>query len=274
MVTRPKSHVIDTKAVRKVESALDANWLIRSQADRDYGIDLALEKFDGKNPTGQYVFVQVKGHEKKLKSDKSGLIKFKFPVDTLYYAEMFKAPFFALIVSLEDGKIYFVSLKNYIKKIDLDNTHPSWRTQKHVNLDIPLENDFHDNFGKFEEMVNLDHRNMQMYNVMECYYRLCFDLKHWKCFSKANFLVDEIEEFLYLAEKTECMAVHEMFEHTELAARFSPSTIRSLLSQIKKKGKLTERNVNDLKSQIGHVQNDLFTLSSVDQILFNGTCPY
>lgn len=63
---RSSTHITDTRAVRLIMSKLNPNWLLRSLEERDYGIDLSLEKFNGDEPTGNYVFIQVKGHEKKI----------------------------------------------------------------------------------------------------------------------------------------------------------------------------------------------------------------
>jgi hypothetical protein len=58
---RTDTHRIDTDAVRVVRTKLTADWMERSVEDRDYGIDMMLETFDGNNPTGILVLLQVKG---------------------------------------------------------------------------------------------------------------------------------------------------------------------------------------------------------------------
>lgn len=273
MPTRTTAHVIDTKAVRLIMSTLNANWLFRSLDERDYGVDLSLEKFDNDEPTGQYVFIQVKGHDKKLIPQK-GFIKFKFPVDTLKYAELFKEPFFALVVSLANKKIFFISLKHYINVLDLGSNHKNWRNQKFVNLDIPVENDFGKNFAKFEEMIEIDYRQMRVFSAMQCFYELLFYFNSWRGLRNGNILLNEIEKFLYLVEKTDEQAVNDTLMGTTIAPNFNPSAIRFSISMLKKKGRITIKDINDLKSQVCQVTGSIFQLSAMNCDPINGKFPY
>ena len=80
MIKRAPQHQIDTKAVRQILSILDENWLIRNQDERDYGIDLTIERFNGENATGDFILVQVKGTESQFEEN----IKLpKFPTKTI-----------------------------------------------------------------------------------------------------------------------------------------------------------------------------------------------
>lgn len=54
---RTQTHTIDTKAIRRLITTLSEDWLIRDLSDRDYGIDLKLEYFDGISPTGIIIFL-------------------------------------------------------------------------------------------------------------------------------------------------------------------------------------------------------------------------
>lgn len=54
---RTQTHTIDTKSVRRLITTLSEDWLIRDLSDRDYGIDLKLEYFDGISPTGIIIFL-------------------------------------------------------------------------------------------------------------------------------------------------------------------------------------------------------------------------
>jgi hypothetical protein len=58
---RSESHKIDEKSILLIQSTIVDNWIARSQEGRDYGIDLQIERFDGENPTGDFIFAQVKG---------------------------------------------------------------------------------------------------------------------------------------------------------------------------------------------------------------------
>jgi hypothetical protein len=130
---RTETHRIDTKAVRRVISELHVDWVIRSLEERDYGIDLQIEFFEGDNPTGNTAYVQVKGTSTDEKME-----KFSFPVKTLLYAEDFIAPFFLFYVSTT-GTIKFVWLQKYIE-MQLHVDSPDWRTQDEVTIYFPDEN--------------------------------------------------------------------------------------------------------------------------------------
>ena len=78
MPKRINTHRIDTKAIRTIFTHLDENWLVRSLDERDYGVDLQLERFDLDNATGDFIFAQVKGTDKEF--DESVKLS-GFPVD-------------------------------------------------------------------------------------------------------------------------------------------------------------------------------------------------
>lgn len=66
---RTETHRIDTQAVRVVRSKLTPDWVERSVEDRDYGIDMMLEAFDGDQPTGILILLQIKGHAGRFGDD-------------------------------------------------------------------------------------------------------------------------------------------------------------------------------------------------------------
>jgi Domain of unknown function (DUF4365) len=101
LVHRTESHIIDTLAVRKVIAALSANWVIRDLTERDYGIDMMVEYFNGQQPTGKIAFFQIKGTSKPIKiRDKQ--IRFSLHRKTLGYTEYFTVPFFLLYCDVNE----------------------------------------------------------------------------------------------------------------------------------------------------------------------------
>jgi hypothetical protein len=133
---RIDTHRIDTDAVRVVRTLLTSDWIERSLEDRDYGIDMMLEAFDGKDPTGALVLFQIKGHEASFGTEP---VTFSVPVRTLLYARMFQAPFFLVHVSNTDRKAHFVWLQKYIDtRLTADS--PRWDKQEHVTIHFPDEN--------------------------------------------------------------------------------------------------------------------------------------
>lgn len=133
---RIDTHQIDTQAVRVVRTKLTPDWVERSVEDRDYGIDMMLEAFDGESPTGILVLLQIKGHEGSFGSEEVSL---SVPVKTLLYARMFQAPFFLLNVSIADSQVHFVWLQKYINtRLTLEN--PRWNRQDSVKIYFPHDN--------------------------------------------------------------------------------------------------------------------------------------
>lgn len=132
---RIDTHRIDTLAVRLVQSKLPADWIVRTQEDRDYGIDLMVEVFDGEHPTGVLILLQVKGH----KASFGNPVVMQVPVKTLLYARMFLAPFFLFNVSLADNVVHYVWLQKYINT-KLANDSLRWERQTDVNIHFPKDN--------------------------------------------------------------------------------------------------------------------------------------
>jgi hypothetical protein len=161
-VTKPpqrcNTHRIDTLAVRMVESTLPADWIKRSVEDRDYGIDMMLEAFDGDDPTGVLVLLQVKGREASFGRED---VSMSVPVKTLLYAQMFQTPFFLVHASLGDQKAYFVWLQKYINT-RLASDSPQWNRQDHVTIRFPSDNLLdRDGLSKIRDLVTyVVHRDM------------------------------------------------------------------------------------------------------------------
>jgi len=145
---RAASHRTDTRALRLIMSQLNEDWVIRNLEERDYGIDLQLELFDGDNPTGYMALVQVKGTEKSFSEELSA----KIPVSTLHYAELFNIPFFLFRTSLFDGETEFIWLQKYIST-DLVILNPKWRAQTDLSIRIPDLNKLSSNEKKFRGIV-------------------------------------------------------------------------------------------------------------------------
>lgn len=146
MVRRTETHIIDTRAVRTVISALPDDWLLRNMEERDYGIDLLLEVFEQhahtRKPehyaTGNLLLAQVKGQEKEFPRS---LRYSKFPVKTLRYAELFPIPFLFFWVSLKAQRVRYVWLQKYIRT-RLDAENPMWREDgaSSVSIEFPQDN--------------------------------------------------------------------------------------------------------------------------------------
>ena len=140
---RTDEHRSDTIAVRKVITSISPDWVIRELSERDYGIDMMVEIFDGDYSTGKVVFFQVKGTSKKIITDKSTL-SFQLKKRTLLYAERFAEPFLLLYTSTDEKEpVFFLWLQKYITH-RLDNDHPHWRSEdtETIVIYIPKSNVF------------------------------------------------------------------------------------------------------------------------------------
>lgn len=134
---RSDEHEIDDDAVRIVRTQLTSNWVERAVSGRDYGIDMMLEAFAGRNPTGTLVMFQIKGRKASFGT---GGVSLSVPVKTLLYARMFQAPFFLVHVSVADKRTYFVWLQKYINS-RLTFEHPRWTKQEKVTIHFPPDNE-------------------------------------------------------------------------------------------------------------------------------------
>lgn len=138
MTRRTQTHIIDTLAIREIMSKLPENWLVRGLEERDYGIDLSIELYNGENPTGCFALIQVKGTSKSFGS-MNYISLGGFPTKTLQYAELFPEAFFIFHTSTSDKKTYFVWAQKYIE-LRLANDTPNWNDQDSNTIYFPNEN--------------------------------------------------------------------------------------------------------------------------------------
>ncbi|ENG7521836.1 DUF4365 domain-containing protein [Vibrio harveyi] len=136
MTRRTQTHITDTLAIREIMSKLPENWLVRGLEERDYGIDLSIELYDGENPTGCFSLIQVKGTSKSF-SDPVSLSG--FPTRTLKYAELFPEAFFIFHTSNKDKETYFVWAQKYIS-VRLQKDVPNWDSQDSTTIYFPKDN--------------------------------------------------------------------------------------------------------------------------------------
>lgn len=152
MINRSPQHQTDTKSIRNIIMQLDENWLIRNLDERDYGIDLTLERFDGMNATGDFILVQAKGTDAGFDEE----IKLSnFPTKTIWYSQLFNIPFFVFYTSNKSGQTYFVWLQKYANT-KLIRTTPDWKSQAGVTIYFPDENNLKDNKQKIIDIIRKD----------------------------------------------------------------------------------------------------------------------
>jgi hypothetical protein len=169
MIKRTPEHIIDTKAIRTVIGQLSHDWLIRNLDERDYGIDLTLERFNNEVPTGDFILLQIKGTDTKFSED----VKLSgFPVKTIQYSLLFNIPFFVVHVSNASNKAYFVWLQKYAET-KLPRTTKDWQDQDTVTIYFPSENDLKNNNDKVIDIIDKDKSKKTGVKFLSYYDSLC-----------------------------------------------------------------------------------------------------
>jgi hypothetical protein len=212
---RVAQHMMEDASIQLVIDALPKEWVVR-QYRPDYGLDLAVETFrqvDG-NPgvfetMGEHFFVQVKSVKqvatKRTKvSARLNVAKFPlgetnpaaaeaearfvdvipFAIDTgllnTVQAMGASALVYLFLASLEDSRVFFVCLNDYIDKI-LVPEQPGFSEQESVTLRIPASNEL----GQAEALA-------------ESYSLLRFFAKRAKFYSAFNLFAYQRHELRFL----------------------------------------------------------------------------
>jgi hypothetical protein len=260
MVRRGHTHVIDTLAIRTILSQIPPNWLVRSLEERDYGIDLTLEIFDGENPTGKIALVQVKGSDSSFNSS----VKLPFPTKTIEYALLFPEPFFVFHTSIPDKETYFVWLQKYVST-KLEKENDRWRSQEKVTIAFPTKNRISiENTEKSSESgKDRIERVMSLYAARSdgLEYLAAFEWfkGHWESFKQGQ--CDLIFSCLVHLKKMEsCKRFLEVHEITDKGPNFldARNCLESLLDAV--------RNKNNKDSVDGWVQSVDGELEKLEQL--------
>jgi hypothetical protein len=162
---RIDTHEIDTQARRLVPLTFPRQWEHRELTGRDYGVDMEIELFFGKNPSGQILILQIKGTEKEI-SFVNDLTYFDIPTKTLIYSEHFVTPFLLVICPVNNDKptFYYLWLQDYINTV-LNIENPNWRLNKfNIRIFIPKDNKMP---GNEQHLAFISHFPQRLYGVCE-----------------------------------------------------------------------------------------------------------
>lgn len=163
---RAENHRTETIAVRQIISQISPDWLIRSMDERDYGIDLMIEVFNARFPTGRIAFVQSKGTAGTFQRRSDNCIVLNdFPVKTIEYALRLSAPFFVFHTSISSSETVFVWLQCYALT-QLGATTPNWREQETVTLYFPDGNNLRTGHAKIENILYSEQLTNQTVEVL------------------------------------------------------------------------------------------------------------
>jgi hypothetical protein len=142
-IARPTAHEIDTAAMKLVQHCLPDAWEPRVFCGRDFGLDIAVEVFDGGRPTGDLLFFHVKGTQRAIR-ERDLFVYVDVPVRTLRYAELFDAvPVLLALCPTQAVVPHFYSLwiQEYIRVV-LDRDRPDWRDSKStIRVCVPVSNE-------------------------------------------------------------------------------------------------------------------------------------
>ena len=114
---RVKQHITETASFKIFRSKIPNNWIIREVTERDYGIDCYVELVTKKGElTGQLVSIQLKSSS-HLKWNKKGKLTLSgIDIATTNYWSCFCVPVFIFAVDISAAQVFFLPVKNYIRK--------------------------------------------------------------------------------------------------------------------------------------------------------------
>lgn len=107
-------------------------WVARDLTGRDFGIDITVEIFFRREPTGRLLLFQIKGRNKEIVWSNDNTFSYPHEVTNLLYAEKFNIPFILCLVELPTKNIYWLWMQRYIQLfLDRDK---DWRNQNNKSL--------------------------------------------------------------------------------------------------------------------------------------------
>jgi hypothetical protein len=227
-----------------------------------------IEFFDNNLPTGQTVFIQVKGTKDKFK--KKSVIKLSgFPSKTVNYSRLFDIPFFVFYTSITSKKTYFLWLQKYA---DLNYTANNVLTkQKSITLNFPSGNNLSSNRRKFSELVQRS--SIKADGIRFLSYLADIQL-HWKGVQLKEYKV--AYTVLNLVEE---MIRNKRFMDYYLSGRFfltkNPdfSLLKKALRRVGKKQTLTLDDLQIINKQIGlleEIERIFLGHNFIDELQFSG----
>lgn len=167
---RSQSHRIDTKAINHIRTTLEPDFLVRNQEERDYGVDLHIERCASNTLTGDVFYAQVKGTEELFEED----VTLKgFPVKTIAYACLFAIPFFIFYTSTSSKTTKFLWVQKYVE-FHLNRQNRRFREQESVSIKFPRENTLENNVEKIVAIVQEEKLIKVAHAFLMPYRRLLF----------------------------------------------------------------------------------------------------
>jgi hypothetical protein len=247
MIQRTDTHIIDTLAIREIFTQMPENWLVRGLDERDYGIDLKIEKFNGNEPTGSFSLVQVKGTRDIFE----GKVKLaKFPVKTLEYAELFPEPFFIFYTSVTNQLTYYVWAQKYIRE---KFKNDKWRNQQSVTIHFPENNIFGTDASTLE-MENI----MKELSIQKIGIKFLYDFERL-IYSWENYKAGCIDEIDYCVTHAKRILRHNVFyeKYRDYHGIFESFELLNCLEDLRDRPIKNEYNKSDDDNRRLHNTEDM-----------------
>jgi len=114
---RVKQHISESASFKIFNSQIPDNWIIREVSEKDYGVDCYVEIVSLLNEvTGYLVSIQLKAIKKIEWTKEEYCTISNIKLSTTNYWYQFSVPVYLCLVDLSEKKVYFVSVKQEIRK--------------------------------------------------------------------------------------------------------------------------------------------------------------
>lgn len=108
VITKPKSHDIDSAGERLLREALEPLGWIVNAVEKDYGIDFNVQVFDGPSPTGTWFHVQLKSSASSEYSSDQSFISQDISVDhARHYTLEMHEPILVIHADVQNWAVYW-----------------------------------------------------------------------------------------------------------------------------------------------------------------------
>lgn len=137
---RVPQHISESASFKIFANHIPDNWIVRDVTERDYGVDCYVELVNEKNQlTGDLASIQLKSKDTIDCNLDNTLTISNIKISTSNYWYRFPVPVFLCVTDNQKKEMYFVSVKNFIKK-----NFFAFAKQKTFNYSISKDIDFFD----------------------------------------------------------------------------------------------------------------------------------
>jgi hypothetical protein len=132
---RPRAHILEDLSLQYLHAVFPSEWICRRVED-DYGLDMRVEIVAGGLVTAEEFSIQLKATD-HLKIS-GGDVVHRCKVSTANYFLRRPEPVMYVVYDVQESTAYWLWVQPYLGQ--LDETTPSWRERKTVQIRIPQSN--------------------------------------------------------------------------------------------------------------------------------------